>query len=162
MVDLSLMYRILKVFDRRPLKVVSIGDRGQLPPIGPGLVFHKMIESSVFPLVELKTNYRTLSGSTIPEIAEIIRNGETFRTSKNVILIESRKDVADEVVAQYLQHYQDGETVQIISATKRVMAQATAGCKRSCSRTLQSFLVRPNLGLALKLSIGEMIGFWDL
>lgn len=126
MVDLSLMYRILKVFEGRPLKIVAIGDRGQLPPIGPGLVFHKMIESSAFPVVELKTNYRTLSGSTIPEIAEIIRNGGTFRTSKDVILVELGKgrDVAKEAVEQYLQHHQAGETVQIISATKRVMAQA--------------------------------------
>lgn len=151
MVDLSLMYRILKVFDGRPLKVVSIGDRGQLPPIGPGLVFHKMIESSVFPLVELKTNYRTLSGSTIPEIAEIIRNGGTFRTSKDVILIESGRDVAEEVVAQYLQHYQHGEAVQIISATKRVMAQAN---RRLQAKLLQNAPIVPK---APEFRIGDKV-----
>jgi len=126
MVDLSLMYRILKVFEGSPLKIVAIGDRGQLPPIGPGLVFHKMIESSAFTVVELQTNYRTLSGSTIPEIAEIIRKGETFRPSKDVILVElgKVKDVAKEAIEQYLLHNQGGGTVQIISATKRVMAQA--------------------------------------
>lgn len=151
MVDLSLMYRILKIFDGRPLKIVSIGDRGQLPPIGPGLVFHKMIESSVFPLVELKTNYRTLSGSTIPEIAEIIRNGKAFRASKDVILIESGKDVADEVVVQYLQHYQDGEAVQIISATKRVMAQAN---RRLQAKLLQNAPVVPR---APEFRIGDKV-----
>lgn len=153
MVDLSLMYRILKVFEGRPLKIVAIGDRGQLPPIGPGLVFHKMIERSAFPVVELKTNYRTLSGSTIPEIAEIIRNGGTFRTSKDVILVElgTGKDVAKEAIEQYLQNYQDGETVQIISATKRVMAQA--------NRRLQAKLLEnaPIVPRAPEFRIGDRV-----
>ena len=153
MVDLSLMYRILKVFEGRPLKIVAIGDRGQLPPIGPGLVFHKMIESSAFPVVELKTNYRTISGSTIPEIAEIIRNGGIFRTSKDVILDElgTGKDVAKEAIEQYLQHYQDGETVQIISATKRVMAQA--------NRRLQAKLLEnaPIVPRAPEFRIGDRV-----
>lgn len=153
MVDLSLMYRILKVFEGRPLKIVAIGDRGQLPPIGPGLVFHKMIESSVFHVVELKTNYRTLSGSTIPEIAEIIRNGGAFLTSKDVILVELGKgrDVAKEAIEQYLQHHRDAETVQIISATKRVMAQA--------NRRLQAKLLEnaPVVPMAPEFRIGDRV-----
>jgi len=153
MVDLSLMYRILKVFEGRPLKIVAIGDRGQLPPIGPGLVFHRMIESSAFPVVELKTNYRTLSGSTIPEIAEIIRAGETFRTSKDVVLVEldKRKDVAKEVIEQYLQQIHDGVTVQIISATKRVMAKAN---RRLQAKLLENALVVPR---APEFRIGDKV-----
>jgi exodeoxyribonuclease V alpha subunit len=153
MVDLPLMYRVLKVFEGRPLKIVVIGDRGQLPPIGPGLVFHKMIESSAFPVVELKTNYRTLSGSTIPEVAEIIRNGGAFQTSKDVILVELSKenDVAKEAIEQYLQHHRDGETVQIISATKRVMAKA--------NRQLQAKLLEyaPVVSRAPEFRIGDRV-----
>ena len=153
MVDLPLMYRVLKVFEGRGLKIVVIGDRGQLPPIGPGLVFHKMIESSAFPVVELKTNYRTLSGSTIPEVAEIIRNGGTFQTSKDVILVElgSKSDVAREAIDQYLAHHRDGETVQIISATKRVMAKA--------NRQLQAKLLEhaPVVPRAPEFRIGDRV-----
>lgn len=123
MVDLPLMYRVLKVFDGRLLKIIAIGDRGQLSPIGPGLVFHKMIESSVFPVVELKTNYRVLEGSTIPKISEIIREGRMFRTSKDVVLVEGGKDIADDAMHQYLEHH-GSVSVQIISATKHVMARA--------------------------------------
>jgi exodeoxyribonuclease V alpha subunit len=153
MVDLPLMYRVLKVFEGRPLKIVVIGDRGQLPPIGPGLVFHKMIESSAFPVVELKTNYRTLSGSTIPEVAEIIRNGGTFQTSKDVILVELGKenDVAKEAIEQYLQHHRDGETVQIISATKRVMAKAN---RRLQAKLLENAPVVPR---APEFRIGDRV-----
>lgn len=153
MVDLPLMYRVLKVFDGRPLKIVVIGDRGQLPPIGPGLVFHKMIESSAFPVVELKTNYRTLSGSTIPVVAEIIRNGGTFQISKDVMLIElgRENDVAKEAIEQYLQYHRDGETVQIISATKRVMAKA--------NRQLQAKLLEnaPVVPRAPEFRIGDRV-----
>lgn len=153
MVDLPLMYRVLKVFDGRPLKIVVIGDRGQLPPIGPGLVFHKMIESSAFPVVELKTNYRTLSGSTIPVVAEIIRNGGTFQISKDVILVElgMGNDVAKEAIKQYLQYDRDGETVQIISATKRVMAKA--------NRHLQAKLLEnaPVVARAPEFRIGDRV-----
>lgn len=153
MVDLPLMYRVLKVFEGRPLKIVVIGDRGQLPPIGPGLVFHKMIESSAFPVVELKTNYRTLSGSTIPEVAEIIRNGGVFQTSKDVILVELGKenDVAKEAIEQYLQHHRDGETVQIISATKRVMAKAN---RRLQAKLLENAPVVPR---APEFRIGDRV-----
>lgn len=153
MVDLSLMYRILKVFEGRALKIVAIGDRGQLPPIGPGMVFHRMIESSAFPVVELKTNYRTLSGSTIPEIAEIIRAGEAFRTSRDVVLVElgKGKDVAKEAIEQYLEHHQDGSTVQIISATKRVMAQAN---RRLQAKLLENAPVVPG---APEFRIGDRV-----
>lgn len=153
MVDLPLMYRVLKVFDGRPLKIVVIGDRGQLPPIGPGLVFHKMIESSAFPVVELKTNYRTLSGSTISEVAEIIRNGGSFQTSKDVIFVELGKenDVAKKAIEQYLQYHRDGETVQIISATKLVMAKA--------NRRLQAKLLEnaPVVARAPEFRIGDRV-----
>lgn len=153
MVDLPLMYRVLKVFEGRPLKIVVIGDRGQLPPIGPGLVFHEMIESSVFPVIDLKTNYRTLSGSTIPGVAETIRNGGTFQTSKDVILVEfgNENDVAKESIDQYLQHHRDGETVQIISATKRVMAKAN---RRLQAKLLENAPVVPR---APEFRIGDRV-----
>ncbi len=150
MVDLPLMYRILKVFDGRTLKVVAIGDRGQLPPIGPGLVFHKIIESPAFHVVELKTNYRALAGSTIPEIAKIIREGGTFRTSKDVIIVKGKNNIADESIAQYLQYLGSG-TVQIISATKRVMAHAN---RRIQANLLETAPVVPS---APEFRIGDKV-----
>lgn len=150
MVDLPLMYRILKAFDGRPLKIVAIGDRGQLPPIGPGLVFHKMVESESFPVVELKTNYRALAGSTIPKIAQIIRSGGVFRPSKDVVVVNGIRSVADEAVEQYLQHLEGG-TVQIISATNRVMAQA--------NRRLQAKLLEgaPTVPSAPEFRVGDKV-----
>jgi len=153
MVDLPLMYRVLKAFEGRAVKIVVIGDRGQLPPIGPGLVFHKMIQRSPFPVVELKTNYRTLSGSTIPEVSESIRNGGTFQTSKDVMLVElmNGNDVAKKAIEQYLRYHSDGITVQIISATKRVMAKA--------NRQLQAKLLgnAPVVPRAPEFRIGDRV-----
>lgn len=151
MVDLPLMFRVLKAFENRPLKVVFIGDRGQLPPIGPGLVFHKLIESDRFPIVELTTNYRALAGSTIPAISHAIREGKHFTPSKDVTLIEcSEYNVAKNAVEQYLQHKQH-QTVQIISATLRVMATS--------NRRLQSLLVSnsPTVESAPEFRIGDKV-----
>ena len=151
MVDLPLMYRILQAFKDHEIKIVTIGDRGQLPPIGTGLVFHKMIESNAFPIVELQTNYRALAGSTIPEISQIIRNGDSFKTTNDVTLIESHPDkVVEEVVIQYLKN-QSYNSIHVISATKRIMAKV--------NRRLQNTLLKnaPVIQNAPEFRIGDKI-----
>lgn len=91
------------------------------------------------------------SGSTIPEIAEITRNGRSFLVSKDVTLLEVRKgmDVVNASIDQYLQHYRAEETVQIISATKCVMEQAN---RRLQARLLEHASVVPK---APELRIGD-------
>jgi len=151
MVDLPLMYRVLKAFEDRPLKIVFIGDFGQLPPIGSGLVFHRLIESDRFPVVQLTTNYRTLAGSTIPSAASDIREGKTFTTSKDVFLIERNSDdVSELAIEQYLQNHQY-DSIQIISATKRVMA--------TVNRRLQNKLLKdaPVVKKSPEFRIGDKV-----
>ncbi len=150
MVDLPLMYRILKAFDGLPLKIVAIGDRGQLPPIGPGLIFHKMVESTSFHVVELKTNYRALAGSTIPSTAQNIRSGSTFRSDEDVIAVSGTGDAAEDAVEQYLKHQAFG-TIQIVSATNRVMARV--------NRRLQARLLAgaPFVPKAPEFRIGDKV-----
>jgi exodeoxyribonuclease V alpha subunit len=150
MVDLPLMYRTLKLFENRPVKIVFIGDWGQLPPIGPGLVFQRIIKSGAFHVVELKTNYRSLAGSTIPEVAQIIRDGGTFKTSPDVLHLLGDRDIADQALDRYLAN-QDLETVQIISATQRVMARA--------NRRLQAQLLAhaPVVPKAPEFRIGDKV-----
>jgi len=151
MVDLPLMYRVLQAFKDREVKIVVIGDRGQLPPIGPGLVFHKMIESNIFPIVELTTNYRTLGGSTIPQVSEVIREGGSFETSKDVEHFECiASSISDETVNQYLKNKQYG-TIQIISATKRIMAKV--------NRKLQDKLLDKKLSViaAPEFRVGDKV-----
>ena len=129
MIDLPLTYSVLKAFHDKPLKIVFIGDPGQLPPIGPGLVFHKLVESKSFQVRHLETNYRTISGSTIPEAAAAIRSGNYFSESNDVSIINcDAKKAINEAIDLY-SFYQTNGSVQIISATVRMM--------RSINRELQ-------------------------
>ena len=130
MIDLSLTFRVLKAFEDKPLKIVFIGDPGQLPPIGPGLVFHELVKGGTIKVCTLKTNYRTISGSTIPDAAKAIRHGKYFNNSKDVNIIEcNSKNIINTAINSYCTNEISG-SVQIISATLRMM--------RSLNRKLQS------------------------
>ena len=71
MVDLPTAYRILKDFD--PVnRICFVGDKNQLPPVGPGLVFDPMTESQILPVTRLSKVYRQKEGSGVIETANAI------------------------------------------------------------------------------------------
>ncbi|HEX8131599.1 MAG TPA: AAA family ATPase, partial [Pyrinomonadaceae bacterium] len=98
MLDLILVYRLMKAL---PLKVsmLFVGDPYQLPPIGPGLIFHKMSESQVLPIQELSQVYRQAEVTGIPKVAHQIRNGNAPALPKypglsfGVSFLECREDM---------------------------------------------------------------------
>jgi len=63
MVDLPSIYSLLK---RLPpnFRLILIGDDKQLAPIGPGLVFHKLIGSKILPNIKLTQNRRGIAEIT--------------------------------------------------------------------------------------------------
>lgn len=74
MLDLMLMYRVARVLPAT-VRLLLVGDPYQLPPIGPGLVFHVMAESLSLPIHELKQVHRQAESTGIPQIAARIRSG---------------------------------------------------------------------------------------
>ncbi len=72
MLDLPTTFRILKYLPEG-VRVLLVGDPAQLPPIGFGLVFHKLAESTVIPRVELTEVHRQAAETGIPGIAADIR-----------------------------------------------------------------------------------------
>lgn len=76
MVCVPLMYQIIKKFGDFPFRLVLLGDPGQIAPIGPGLVFHRMLESENIPSKELVEIHRQKAETGIPVISQRIRNGE--------------------------------------------------------------------------------------
>lgn len=74
MLDLPTTFHILRNLPDG-CRLILVGDAEQLPPIGPGLVFHILAKQMVdiVPTVELKTVYRQKSASGIPAVAEAIR-----------------------------------------------------------------------------------------
>jgi exodeoxyribonuclease V alpha subunit len=76
MLDLSLMCTLLRQFKNLPVRLVFVGDTAQLPPIGFGLFYHRLVESNV-KQVRLTEVYRQIEGSPLHDAAMNIRNGQT-------------------------------------------------------------------------------------
>ena len=74
MLDVPSLYRMLVVLPPE-VDLLFIGDPGQLPPIGPGLPFRRMIATGAIPKVELDVVHRQAEASGIPAVAAAIRNG---------------------------------------------------------------------------------------
>lgn len=72
MLDLPTMGRILKCLPDG-IRLLLVGDPAQLPPIGFGLVFHRLAESASVPMTHLRQVHRQAASSGIPAIAQSIR-----------------------------------------------------------------------------------------
>ena len=74
MLDLPSVYRVLSALPPA-VNILFIGDPAQLPPIGPGLPFHRMVGARGVPQVELDVVHRQQSATGIPMVARAIREG---------------------------------------------------------------------------------------
>jgi len=77
MVDIHLFHALLRALDTRT-RLVVIGDKDQLPSVGPGNVLRDMIGSDYFPLVKLHRNFRQVDDSLIVENAYRINSGDSL------------------------------------------------------------------------------------
>ncbi|WP_338433864.1 ATP-dependent RecD-like DNA helicase [Ligilactobacillus saerimneri] len=75
MVDTTLMKYLLQSVPAT-MHVILVGDKDQLPSVGPGQVFSDLIASQVLPTVKLKHIYRQDEQSTISILAQNIKNGQ--------------------------------------------------------------------------------------
>ncbi len=76
MLDLPLVYSLLRSLG--PSKqLLFVGDPAQLPPIGPGLVFHRMIGCARLAQTELTTIHRQTGNTGIPAVGEMVRAGRS-------------------------------------------------------------------------------------
>lgn len=74
MLDLPTMYRLIRHLPYGA-RLLFVGDPYQLPPIGFGLVFHKLAESSTIPRIELTQVHRQAESTGIPAVALAVRHG---------------------------------------------------------------------------------------
>ncbi len=74
MLDLQNAHRIIR---RSPVRsrLVLVGDPNQLPPVGAGLVFHRLVESPKVSRTVLTKVWRQAAATGIPAAAEDIRDG---------------------------------------------------------------------------------------
>ena len=75
MLDLPTMFRLLRNLPDGS-RMLLVGDAAQLPPIGFGLVFHRLAEASSVPRVELTEVHRQAASTGIPAVATAVRYHE--------------------------------------------------------------------------------------
>lgn len=74
MLDLMLTYRVMRVMPKGT-RLLLVGDPSQLPPIGPGLVFHVLAESRAVRVQRLVRVHRQAEATGIPAVACQVRGG---------------------------------------------------------------------------------------
>lgn len=122
MLDLPTVFRVLR-FLPEGARLLLVGDPAQLPPIGFGLVFHRLVQSPLVPQVELTEVHRQAAETGIPAIASSIRSHEVpelgvYRGRRpGVSFIEC---VPDEIQSQLQVLASDwhGDDFQILGAIK--------------------------------------------
>ena len=123
MVDLLTMFKVLKAFEGKAIRLVFIGDWAQLPPIGPGLVFHRLMQCQSLSKVELNENYRNNSG--VIDAAEKVKLGKIITGNDEVEIIEYDENI--ELNEILLTKYNEAESygsVHIIAATKKMVSES--------------------------------------
>ncbi|MFO8070164.1 MAG: ATP-dependent RecD-like DNA helicase [Alkalibacterium sp.] len=75
MVDTWLAYQLLKSVPN-DMKVIMVGDKDQLPSVGPGQVLRDLISSEMIEKKELTEIYRQDDGSSIVSLAHEIKKGQ--------------------------------------------------------------------------------------
>jgi exodeoxyribonuclease V alpha subunit len=125
MVDVHTMYKVLKAFEGKPIRLNMVGDWAQLAPIGPGIIFHKLIRSNSVTTVELTRNFRSTLG--IKNVAESIKKGVSIQSNKDVELIEySEKEELQCLIESTYQTYSDTD-LHVVAATKNTVASINIG-----------------------------------
>jgi exodeoxyribonuclease V alpha subunit len=75
MVDFFIFYSLLKAMSQHT-RLIIIGDKDQLPSVGPGNVLRDIIQSGYFNIIYLSRNFRQTADSLIIENAYRINNGD--------------------------------------------------------------------------------------
>lgn len=80
MVDLPLFFALTRALSDKT-RLILVGDRDQLPPVGPGAPLTDLIESGAVPVARLTEIFRQGKGSAIVEAAHAINEGRPIAPS---------------------------------------------------------------------------------
>lgn len=122
MVDMFLFKQLVNSIDQTK-HVVFVGDKDQLPSVGPGNVFSDLIKADVFPTTVLEQIHRQGDDSSIITLAHAINEGQNpqiiFKKTKNYSFISCPTHEVDHVVQQIvekaLNHF-DQDDIQVLGA----------------------------------------------
>lgn len=133
MVDVSLMRVLLRAVPTG-MQVILVGDKDQLPSVGPGQVFHDLLASRQLKKIQLETIYRQGDGSSIIPLAHAIKNGQLpanltkNQPDRSFIACHANQvaNVIDQIVAKAHQKGFSASDIQVLAP----MYRGTAGIDR--------------------------------
>lgn len=105
MVDMYLFEQLLAAINETR-HIVFVGDKDQLPSVGPGNIFGDLIKSGAFPTTILKEIHRQGDDSSIITLAHDVNEGKNqkaiFQKTKNYSFIPCRPALIDQAVGQII------------------------------------------------------------
>lgn len=128
MLDLSLAKALLDAI-KNDTRIIFVGDKNQLPSVGAGNVLEDIINSDVFPVVELKKVYRQNNyESKIISVANSVLNGESIHNTADInddlFIIRLQRNLFKEQLINTLSKIADKlnmdiRDIQVLSPQKR-------------------------------------------
>lgn len=115
MLDVASMYKLITNIPPTT-RIVLVGDKNQLPPIGAGLIFSDIVNSGVIPTAVLKETFRSGKETGIPDYSKTICAGEVPQnlSEKNVHFHDVPvSDIKQTVIDLYMKL----DDAQVVGAT---------------------------------------------
>lgn len=157
MVELATLYRLLRGFEPG-VRLLLVGDPGQLPPIGFGLTFHVIASDDRIARTMLTLVQRQTQESGIPAVCGAIREGTvpeigTFSgKGRGVCFIEVGPEQVSDTVIDVVQRLGGIDQVQVIGAVK-----GRAGGISEINGRLHAIMAIGRRGCGARFSEGEPI-----
>ncbi|MGR3741949.1 SF1B family DNA helicase RecD2 [Companilactobacillus sp. DQM5] len=122
MVDISLFKQLLSAINPGT-QIILVGDKDQLPSVGPGQIFSDLIQSNALPTKKLNFIYRQDSDSSITKLAHDINEGvineELFQNFSDRSFIECNDKqvpgVIEQVISRVKKRGFDIDNVQVLA-----------------------------------------------
>ncbi|MBR2849004.1 MAG: AAA family ATPase [Mycoplasmataceae bacterium] len=119
MIDINLFYALLIACPKLK-QIIIVGDKDQLPPIGPGFLLNDFILSKKIPLTVLEKIYRQNYGSLISKNSFLIKDSKLpiFDEKESILInLNSTDDIENIVISvfkKYLENNKDLNEFQIL------------------------------------------------
>ena len=131
MVDVSLMHALLRALPEAA-RVILVGNKDQLPSVGPGQVLNDVLSSSETPRVLLEQGFRQGANSPIADNAIRVNTGELPRSSGQAFEIDwveegegEEQRAADQLLLAYARLLEEGlkaSDIQVLTPKREVGA----------------------------------------
>lgn len=133
MLELYVVYQLLKRIDVRNTSIIFVGDIDQLPPVGVGAFFRDIVNSQYISCSKLTTIHRTSEDSTIAINAHKLNNFEAMdlRTTSDFEYIKTENDDETEkiIINRFEELLDEGNHVLDVQVISPFRAKTQLGCR---------------------------------